>query len=383
MTHDDFIPVCAPLLGEEEKRYLAECVDSGWISSEGPFVARLERGMAEIMDRRHGVAVCNGTAALDVALAALEIKPGDEVILPTFTIISCVLQVVRAGATPVFVDCDPDTWLMDTAMVEACVTPRTRAIIAVHIYGLPVDMDPLLRLCEERGLSLVEDAAQAIGLRYKDRPCGSFGHLSTLSFYPNKLVTTGEGGLVLTDDLRLLERCRSLRNLCFAPGERFLHHELGWNYRMSNMQAAVGVAQMERLGASIERKRAIGRHYRRALGEHPLLRMAPDELEYASNLYWAVGVVLDREARAANGRALDAKTAMGLLAERGVGTRPFFRPLHAQPALREFLAPHQPPCPTAEDIAPRGFYLPNGAGLSTAQLDRAINALLEILEAGA
>ena len=373
---DDFVPVNVPRLGEAEKRYLAECVDTGWISSEGPFVSRLEQGMAQSCGRRHGVAVSSGTAALDVALAALGIGPGDEVVLPSFTIISCVHQIVRSGAVPVFADCRPDTWCVDAATVEPCLTERTKAVMAVHIYGLPVDMDPLVRLCEERGLMLIEDAAQAIGLNCSGRACGSFGLVSAMSFYPNKTVTTGEGGMVLTDDDQLAERCRSLRNLCFIPGRRFLHHELGWNYRMSNLQAAVGVAQMERMAETAARKRAIGRRYAAALSDHPRLAMAPDAVDWAENQYWAVGVLVMDKA----GQPMDAGPVMAALKDRGIGTRPFFRPLHDQPALKEFLAPHQPACPEAERIAACGLYLPSGAGLTDAQADRSAEALLAAMQ---
>lgn len=379
MTRDDFIPVCSPLVGEREKRYLAECIDTGWISSEGPFVARLEEGMARRMRRRHAVAVANGTAALDVAFAALGIGPGDEVILPSFTIISCVLQVVRAGAIPIFVDCSPETWCMDVGKVEENITPRTRAVLAVHIYGLPVDVTPLAAVCDRHGVTLVEDAAQAIGLRYGGEPCGGFGKISTVSFYPNKFVTTGEGGLVLTDDDGLAERCRSLRNLCFVPKERFLHHELGWNYRMSNLQAAVGVAQMERLDETVERKKEIGRWYAEALGGEPGLRLAPVRTESAENVFWAVGVVLGGDL----GSAFRGVDFMRRLGEMGIGTRPFFRPLHEQPALRQYLSPSQPPCPVSETIARFGFYLPNGLGLTERQLQRVADSVRAVIREGA
>ena len=261
------IPVNAPLLDGNEKQYLAECIDSGWVSSEGPFVSRFEQEFAESVGRAHGVAVCNGSAALELAVKALEIGPGDEVILPTFTIISCAAAVVRAGATPVVVDADPWTWNMVTEEVEARITPRTKAIMMVHIYGLPVDVDAILDLASRFGLVVIEDAAEAHGQCYRGRPCGSFGDLSVFSFYPNKLVTTGEGGMVVVNDQRLTDRCRSLRDLCFVADRRFVHEELGWNFRMSNLQAALGVAQLERLDEFVNRKRRMGRMYNQLLGD--------------------------------------------------------------------------------------------------------------------
>jgi perosamine synthetase len=367
------IPVNEPLLDGNEKRYLAECIETGWISSEGPFVRRLEEGMAARLGRKHAVAVCNGTAALDVAVAALRLEPGDEVILPSFTIVSCVLQIVRAGCVPVFVDSDPATWNMDVADVERKITPRTRAIMAVHIYGLPVEMDPLLALARKHGLTIIEDAAEQIGQTYRGRPCGGIGDIATLSFYPNKHVTTGEGGMVLTDDARLAERCRSLRNLCFKPERRFVHDELGFNYRMSNLQAAIGVAQLERLDEFVARKRWIGARYRELLSDVDEIELPPDETPAAKNIYWVFGLVLK------DGVQLDAIGAMRALAAKKIGTRPFFYPLHLQPVLmgRTAVAPER--LPVAERLGERGFYLPSGLALSAEQIERSASALKEVL----
>jgi perosamine synthetase len=232
------IPVNEPLLDGNEKKYLSECIDTGWISSEGPFIRQFEEQFAQRVGRKYGIAVSNGSVAIDAAVAALEISRGDEVILPTFTIISCAAAIVRAGAVPVVVDCDPHTWNMDVSQIEAKITPRTKAIMVVHIYGLPTDMEPVLALADKHGLKIIEDAAEMHGQTYRGLPCGSFGDISTFSFYPNKHITTGEGGMLVTDDQKLAERCRSLRNLCFQPQKRFVHEELGWNFRMTNLQAA-------------------------------------------------------------------------------------------------------------------------------------------------
>ena len=368
-----FIPVNEPLLGEREQQLLGECISSGWISSEGPFVRQLEEGFARRIGRRFGVAVCNGSAALDAAVAALRLGPGDEVILPTFTIISCAAAVVRAGATPVMVDADPATWNLDVQQLEARVTSRTRAIMVVHIYGLPVDMQPVLRLAAKHDLALIEDAAEAHGLSYGERACGSFGELSTFSFYPNKLVTTGEGGLVATDDGHLAERLRSLRNLCFGS-RRFVHEELGWNFRMSNLQAAVGVAQLERLDAAVARKRTIGRLYAELLADlAPRIQLPLAKTSYAKNTYWVYGVVLGDEV------PFDAQEVMVRLRARGVGSRPFFWPMHEQPALLQRGLFQGERHPVAERMARRGLYLPGGLTLSDEQVARAAAALREAL----
>jgi perosamine synthetase len=367
------IPVNRPLLGGNEKKYLNECIDTGWISSEGPFVKRLEAGFAQLCGRHYGIAVCNGSAAIDVALAALRIGPGDEVILPTFTIISCAAAIVRAGATPVVVDCQADTWNMDPALTAGKITGRTRAIMVVHLYGLPVDMDPIMELARKHELFIIEDAAEQHGQTYKNRPVGSFGDISTASFYPNKHVTTGEGGMVLTDDAALAERCVALRNLCFDKERRYIHHELGWNFRMSNLQAAVGVAQLEQIEQNLTKKRQLGGWYQRHLGGHPKLQLPPERLEYAENIYWVFGVVLEPEV------PFEASEAIRRLRTKGVDSRHFFWPMHEQPVLRRLGLFAGESCPNAERIARRGFYLPCGVGTTGAEVDASARALQEIL----
>lgn len=370
----DFIPVNEPALDGNEKKYLGECIDTGWISSEGPFVKRLETEFAAKVGRKFGIAVCNGSVALDAAIVALRLGPGDEVILPTFTIISCAAAIVRAGATPVVVDSDPKSWNMDPAQVEQRITSRTRAIMVVHLYGLPVDMAPILALAEKHELHVIEDAAEEIGQTWQGKPCGSFGTLSTFSFYPNKHVTTGEGGMIVTDSAEVADRCRSLRNLCFVEGgRRFVHEELGWNFRMSNLQAALGCAQLERLDEFVARKRAIGRRYLDGLHAVPGLELPPASMPGADNIFWVFGVVL------AEGVGFDATEAMKRLAGAGIGTRPFFWPMHEQPVFRKMGLFAGEKHPVAERIARRGFYLPSGLALTIAQQDRVIRAVKELL----
>jgi perosamine synthetase len=367
------VPVNEPLLSGNEKKYLAECIDSGWISSEGPFVRRFEEGMAQRVGRRYGIAVCNGSLALDAAVAALRLGPGDEVIMPAFTIISCPAAVIRAGATPVLVDSDPQTWCMDVSRIEAKITRNTRAIMVVHIYGLPVDMDAVTEIADRHGLRIIEDAAEAHGLYYKDRPCGSFGDVSTFSFYPNKHVTTGEGGMLLTDDAALAERSRQLRNLFFNPGRRFVHDELGWNLRMSNLQAALGVAQLERLDEAVRRKRSMGRRYTEALRDVAGAQLPCARTSYAENIYWVYGVVLDEST------GLTAERAMEALRARGVGTRPFFWPLHRQPVFQDMGLFRNERYPVAERLGGNGFYLPSGLALTEAQMDYVVGEFKALL----
>jgi perosamine synthetase len=367
------IPVNTPLLDGAESRYLKECIDTGWLSAEGGFVEQFERDFSARIGRAHCVAVSSGSAALEVAVAALGLGPGDEVIMPTFTIISCAAAVLRAGATPIFVDSDPNTWNMAVDQIKPLVNHRTKAIMAVHTYGLPVDMEPLMSLANQHGLHVIEDAAEAHGLKYRGQACGSFGDVSTFSFYANKLITTGEGGMVVTDDPAIAERCRSLRNLCFAEGRRFVHESLGWNYRMSNLQAAVGVAQLAQWDRFIGIKQAMGQHYSKRLGCFGAITQQPANTEYAENIYWVYGLTLNDDA------PLDAAEAMNCLAKRGIGTRPFFWPMHEQPVLKKLGVVDGRSRPVAERLARRGFYLPSGLGLTQANIETVCDEVSEML----
>lgn len=367
------IPVNEPILDGNEKKYLVECIESGWISSEGPFVKEFEDKFAARVGRKYGVAVSNGSVALDTAVYALGLGSGDEVIMPTFTIISCAAAVVRAGATPVLVDSDPFTWNMDVSQIEAKITSRTKAIMVVHIYGLPVDIDPVLEIAEKYGLKIIEDAAEMHGQTYKGKPCGSFGDISTFSFYPNKHITTGEGGMVVTNDERLAEKCRSFRNLCFQPKKRFIHEDLGFNFRFTNLQAALGLAQLERLDEFVERKRRMGRRYTELLAGLDWLELPLPATDYAENIYWVYGIVLKDSV------AFDAEEAMSRMAAHKIGTRPFFWPMHEQPVFHKMGLFRNERYPVAERMARRGFYIPSGLALTEEQIKRVADCLKEII----
>lgn len=369
------IPVNTPLLDGNERKYLLECLDTGWISSEGPFIRQFEEKFAAKVGRKYGIAVSNGSVALDAAVVALGLGAGDEVILPSFTIISCAAAIVRAGAVPVAVDSDPQTWNMTAETVSAAITPRTKAIMVVHIYGLPVDMDPILQLASQHGLKIIEDAAEMHGQTYKSRPCGSFGEISTFSFYPNKHITTGEGGMMVTDDPVLAEKCRGLRNLCFQAKKRFVHEELGWNFRMTNLQAALGVAQLETLDAHVGKKRAIGRRYDELFRNLPDVQLPLTRTDYAENIYWVYGLVLG------DSYPFDADEAMRRLGAEKIGTRPFFWPMHEQPVFQKmglFKGVH---CPVASRLARRGLYVPSGLGLNPDEQATVADKLRAILQA--
>ena len=368
------IPVNEPLLNGNEKKYLCECIDSGWISSEGPFVKEFEKKMSDTVGRKYGIAVSNGTAALEVSIQALGIKPGDEIIMPTLTIISCARAVTKVGAIPILVDSDLHTWNMDVNEIEKKITDRTKAIMIVHLYGLPVDVDRVLELARKYNLKIIEDAAEMHGQTYRDRPCGSFGNVSVFSFYPNKHITTGEGGMIVTDDEELAVRCRSLRNLCFNENRRYVHREIGHNYRFTNLQAAIGLAQLERLDEFVMRKRKMGRYYTEKLCNVKGLMLPIEKTDYADNIYWVYGLVLEK------GVQMDNVTVQKFLAKRGIGTRTFFWCMHEQPVYQKAGMFLSETYPNAEYLARKGFYIPSGLALTEEQMNRVIEALVSLME---
>ncbi|MBS1505284.1 MAG: DegT/DnrJ/EryC1/StrS family aminotransferase [Bacteroidetes bacterium] len=370
MSEQRVVPVNTPLLSGNEKKYILECIDTGWISSEGEFIKQFETQFAAYIGMNHGIAVSNGSAALDIAIQALNLAAGDEVIMPTFTIISPALSIVRAGATPVLVDCDPATWNMDVHQIEAKITPKTKAILVVHIYGLPVDMDPVLQLCKKYNLKLVEDAAEMHGQTYNGKKCGSFGDISIFSFYPNKHITSGEGGMLLTNDVTLSERCKKLRNLAFEPGRRFIHHELGWNYRMTNMQAAIGLAQLENIDKHLVKKREIGNYYNHRFKNLGGVQLPVPQTAYAENIYWVYAMVAPTEER--------CQILVQELGKMNIGTRPFFWCMHEQPVFQKMGLFKNERYPNSEKIARNGFYLPSGLGLSQADLEFVADKFISI-----
>jgi perosamine synthetase len=375
------IPVNEPVLGSRELEYVSDCVRTGWISSAGRYIDEFEQKWACYCGKKYGVAVSNGTTALQTAVGCLDLAPGDEVIMPTFTIVSCALAVLYNGGTPVLVDSDPITWCMDVNAIERKITKRTKAIMPVHIYGHPVDMDAVMHLAERTGLAVIEDAAEAHGAEYlqrrgdagsKWRRCGSFGTISCFSFYANKLITTGEGGMLLTDDPEVAETARSLRNLCFQPDRRFYHKRLGYNHRLTNLQAALGVAQVERMDEIIAKKRWMGAAYDVGLAGLTKLQLPPKQ-PWARSVYWMYGIVLTDESR------LDGVQFAKKLKERGVETRPFFLGMHEQPAFQQRGLFNGERYPVAENLARRGLYLPSGLALTEEQVSHVCDAVREIL----
>ena len=352
-----------PFLGNKVRQYVLDCVESGWISSLGQYVARFEAEFSRFCGVPYGIATSNGTTALHLALGVLGIKPGDEVIVPALTFVATANAVTYTGATPVLADVDPVTWTLDPESVRRQITPRTRAIIPVHLYGHPCDMDPILAVAREHDLWVVEDAAEAHGARYRGRRVGSLGDLACFSFYGNKIITTGEGGMVVTANREWADRAAFLRDHAMLKAPHYYHPEIGYNYRMTNIQAAIGCAQMEEIGTLLERKRTIAEAYRAGLASIPGLTLAP-EANWAWSVFWMYSVLIEPSF----GREREA-VREGLRTA-GIDTRPFFVPLHELPPYRT-----ADPLLVASRLGAVGLNLPSGTPLTSEQVASVCRAL--------
>lgn len=364
------VPVNEPIISAEAKQYVLDALESGWVSSAGRYIQEFEETFARYLGVKHAITTTSGTSALHLSLAALSIGPGDEVIVPDFTMIASAFSVLYTGAKPVFIDCDPVTFTIDPTKLAAAVTPRTKAIMPVHIYGHPADMDPILALARERNIAVVEDAAEAHGAAYKNRLCGTMGTVNAFSFYGNKIITTGEGGMVVTDDDDIAARVRSLKDLSHSPEKRFVHEAVGFNYRMTNLQAALGLGQMAHIEEFLKKKQWMADRYAQGLKDIPGLRL-PITRPWAKNVYWMYAVLVDEKL----GMTRDMFRAE--LKKRGIDTRDFFTSCAAQPAIRA-LGFAQGPFPVTEDIAKRGLYLPSGLALTEEQIAAVIAAIHSI-----
>ncbi len=367
------IPVFEPYVGDDEIAAVAAAIRRGEISgSFGSSIADFEAGFASYVGVRHGVAVTSGTTALQLAVAAAEIGPGDEVLMSASTNVATALAAYHQGALPVPVDSEPATGNLDLDAIEALVTPRTRAIVPVHLYGHPVDMDRLMEIADRHDLVVIEDCAESHGATVRGRMTGSFGQMSCFSFYANKIITTGEGGMVLTDDDRLAERLRLLRNLAFQK-PRFLHEEAGFNFRMTGYQAAMGLAQLEKIEFILREKRRVAHAYNDLLLDVPGIR-TPPELEWARNVYWMYAVVVEDDFPLSRDDLID------FLAERGIEARTFFCPMNLQPFLRSQEGYRETACPVAEGLWRTGLYLPSAITLSEEAIRTVVD---EVRAAGA
>jgi perosamine synthetase len=363
------IPVADVLIDGREKEYVADCMARGWISSAGRYVKDFENSFAEAVGCRDGVACSSGTAALHLALAASGLGPGDEVVLPAFTMIATANAVSYTGATPVLVDSEPETGNIDISGIEDKITEATRAIVPVHVYGHPAEMNEINALASAKGIQVIEDAAEAHGAVYQGRPCGSLGHAACFSFYANKIITTGEGGMVTSDDTEWLKRVRYLRDHAFSPERHFWHHDIGFNYRMTNLQAAVGLGQTQRLPALVEIRRHHASRYNEQLADIPGL-LTPSEYPHVQSVYWMYGI------RVAPPFPLSRNQLRARLAARGIETRTFFVPLHYQPAWFSRFQGQR--FPVAEQLCRTGLYLPSGPSLKDKEIKYICNSIRDI-----
>ena len=375
-SKNKFIPVNVPRIFKDEKSNVKDCLDTGWISSEGSYVKKFESKFGKYNKRRYAIAVSSGTAALEIAIKSLNLKKGDEIIIPTFSIISTALCVIKFGLKPVLVDSNLSTWNVDADEVIKKITTRTKAIIITHIYGFPVDMSKILKIARKKRIRIVEDAAEMIGQTYYNKKCGSFGDISTFSFYANKHVTTGEGGMILTNEKKLYQKCKSLRNLCFGEGiNRFDHDDIGWNYRMTNLQAAVGCGQLKNISWIIKRKREIGKRYISLLKKSKKIYIQPYKKKYSKNIFWVYGVLLKK------GIGISRDEVVKKLMSRNIQTRNFFFPMHRQTIFKKtklFLKNTR--FNNADFLSKNGFYLPSGLGIRNSEIDYVGKTLLEVLE---
>ena len=364
------IHVCTPFLNGNEEKYISEAMKTNWISSSGKYISLFEKAFAKFCGVKYGIAVTNGTVALHLALVALGMKKGDEVIMPNFTMIASANAVCYTGATPVFVDAEPDTWNIDTKKIEGKITSKTKAIMPVHLFGLPCEMDKINELAKKYNLKVIEDAAEAHGAEYKGKKCGNLGDIACFSFFSNKIVTTGEGGMVVTNDKELADKCRYLKNLCFGERRDYIHNDIGFNYRMSNLHAAIGLAQTEKADEYVKLRINNNKIYKRELGKNKEVifqKQQPSTI----NSCWMNAILL---------KGIDRDKLMDYLKEKGVETRLLFTGMNKQPCLEKFGCNMDGEYPITEWITKNGLYLPSSSELKEEEIVKICNLIKESIK---
>ncbi len=352
------IPVAEPWIGEKERQYVLDCIDSGWVSSIGEYILKFEKSFSEYCGAEYGISCSNGTTALHLALVAMGIGHGDEVIVPTLTFIATANAVTYTGAKPVFVDSESRTWTIDPKKIEENITSKTKAIIPVHLYGHPCDMDPIMDIAREHGLYVIEDAAEAHGAEYKGEKVGSIGEMGCFSFYGNKIITTGEGGMITTNNKEIAEKITMLRDHAMSKDKRYWHDYIGYNYRITNLQAALGLAQLEKIGKILEIKRKNANIYSSLLQGVTGITLPPEE-KWAKNVYWMYSVLIEDD------YGISRDDLMKKLNEEGIDSRPFFYPMHIMPPYR-----NAGNFPVAEVLSKKGINLPSSAKLNITEIEK-------------
>ena len=366
------IPVSEPFIDNKELQYISEAIKSGWISSKGKFVDKFEEKFAQYCGAKYAVTASSGTAALHLTLLSLGVKPGDEIIIPTFTMIATAFAVVYCGAKPILVDAESETFNIDPKKIEAKITKKTKAIIVVHLYGQPCEMDPILKIAKKHRLAVIEDAAEAHGAEYKGKKVGNLGEAGCFSFYGNKIITTGEGGMIVTNNKKLAERAKILKNMAFGQGvHKFEHLAIGYNYRFTNIQAAIGLAQLERIKKIIALKRKIANQYQKNLSRIKEI-VLPVKKNWGESVYWMYAIMLTKEFGISRNKLID------LLAGKGIETRPFFVPIHLQPVFKKQGLFRNEKYPVAEKISQAGLYLPYSPRLKLKGIEFISSTITEI-----
>ena len=365
-------PVSKPFITKKDIYAVNKTLKSGWISSSGTEIKKFEENFSKYVERKYSVTVSNGTAALEIAIKALGIKKDDEVLIPNFTIISNALAVIRQNAKPVLIDCNHENWNIKIDDIEKKINKKTKAIIITHIYSFPNDMDKILKICKKHKILIIEDAAEVLGLSYKNKKCGSFGDISTFSFYANKQITTGEGGMISTNSEKLYKKCKSLKNLCFGKINRFNHDDLGWNYRLTNMQASLGLSQLNNIKNIIKKKIEIGSRYYKNLQFNNDIQILPPSNSFSKNIYWVVGIVIKN-------KKMTAVNLSKKLSKFGIETRPFFWPMHQQSIFKKLGLFKNQKYPNSSYISKYGLYLPSYFELKKKEIDKISKTLQKIL----
>ena len=367
-----FYPVNSPNITKKDMDSVNQVIKSGWISSDGPEIKKFEENFSRFIGRKYSVAVSSGTAALEIAIKALNIKENDEVLIPNFTIISNALAVIKQRLKPVLIDCNLKDWNIKIEDIEKNISKKTKAIIITHIYSFPNEMHKILKICKKYNLLIIEDAAEVLGIKYKNRMCGSFGDISIFSFYANKQVTTGEGGMLSMNSFIIYEKCKSLRNLCFGKLNRFNHNDIGWNYRMTNIQAALGLSQLKNIKHIVKKKMEIGKYYYKKLYQNSNIQILPPSNAFSKNVYWVVGIVIKEN-------IMTASKLSKKLSRYGIGTRPFFWPMHEQSIFKKMKMFKNKKFPNSSYLARYGLYLPSYFKLKKKDIDYISSVIKKLL----
>ena len=367
------IPVNRPVITNIDAKNVYKVVKNGWISSSGPQIKIFEKKFKKFIGKNYGSAVTSGTAALEIALKCINIKKNDEVIIPNFTIISNALAVIKQNALPIPIDCDLKTWNMDINLLKKSITKKTKAVIATHIYGYPLEIDKIKKICKKNKIYLIEDAAEMIGNKFKGKYCGHYGDISVFSFYANKHITTGEGGMLLTNNKNFYKKIESLKNLCFGKDNRYNHDDIGWNYRFTNLQAAMGISQLKRINLIIKKKREIGKLYFRKISKNKNLYIQSPKYKNLNNIYWVVGILIKNKKMTAN--KLRKK-----LKKYGIDSRSFFWPMNQQTILKKMKYKFKGTFKNSEFLSKYGLYLPSGLGTTKKEINFVAEILNKILK---